>query len=263
MAVRARRRPLIGVLAALAVLLASRGAGAVPSHPQPRGVHGAWGLVLDDEFNGSSLLGTRFETGWRSGSASNAGITLDVDPAQPDCDDPRQVTVGGGELDLTLSARAERCGGQRKPYASGIVTTDHRFSLTYGFLEARMWLPGAAGAITDWPSFWADGQHWPDDGELDVLEGIGGAACWHFHSPSGAPGGCAAGSYTMGWHTFGANWRPGSVTYYYDGLRVGRITSGVTAAPMYLILGLGPGSPVLAPATQRVDYVRVWQHPPR
>jgi hypothetical protein len=28
---------------------------------------------------------------------------------------------------------------------------------------------------------------------------------------------------------------------------------------LYLILGLAPGDPVVAPATARVDYVRVWQ----
>jgi hypothetical protein len=49
------------------------------------------------------------------------------------------------------------------------------------------------------------------------------------------------------------------VTYYYDGKLVGRITPGITGAPTYLILGLAPGDPVVAPATARADYVRVWQ----
>ena len=111
---------------------------------------------------------------------------------------------------------------------------------------------------------WADGQSWPADGELDVLEGLGGLACWHFHDPAGAPGGCLPGTFTAGWHTFGADWEPGIVTYYYDGTPVGSVTSGVTASPMFVILDLAAdnayGGQIEVPATMRVDYVRVWQH---
>jgi beta-glucanase (GH16 family) len=251
---------LVGVLVVGVALLVRVGGATASRAPQPIGVSGSWRLILDDEFNGSSLAGSRFETGWRSGSASNVGITQGVNPREVDCDDPRQVTVAHGELDLTLIAKKETCGGRTHPYASGIVTTDHTFSYTYGFAEARMWLPGGTNTIADWPAFWTDGQHWPRDGEQDILEGIDGVACWHFHDASGAPGSCAYGkTFTGGWHTFGADWEPGSVTYYYDGELVGRITSGITGAPMYLILGLAPGDPVVAPATARVDYVRVWQ----
>ncbi|HET7247280.1 MAG TPA: hypothetical protein VFJ07_20840, partial [Streptosporangiaceae bacterium] len=41
---------------------------------------------------------------------------------------------------------------------------------------------------------------------------------------------------TDGKFHFGADWEPRSITYYYDGRVVGRIRSGVTHAPMYLIL---------------------------
>jgi hypothetical protein len=41
------------------------------------------------------------------------------------------------------------------------------------------------------------------------------------------------------------------------------VTSGVTGSPMYLILDLAVdseyGGPIQAPATLRIDYVRVWQ----
>ena len=69
---------------------------------------------------------------------------------------------------------------------------------------------------------------------------------------------------TGGWHTFGADWEPGSVTYYYDGLPVGTVTQGITGAPMYVILDLAAdnayGGALQAPATMRVDYLRIWQH---
>ena len=99
---------------------------------------------------------------------------------------------------------------------------------------------------------------------MDIMEGLGGGkACWHFHSPSGGPGGCAPGDFT-GWHTYGAEWKPGSVTYYYDGKQVGQITTGITSSPMYVILNNGVstehGGPTVTPADMMTDYVRVWQH---
>jgi len=86
-------------------------------------------------------------------------------------------------------------------------------------------------------------------------------ACYHFHDPSGGPGGCASSG--PGWHTFGADWQPGSVTYYYDGVAVGTISQGITSAPMYLIIDLtdgpGIGGQTIVPATMQVAYVRAWR----
>ena len=238
---------------------------ATPPAPAPAGVPGppgdpaSWNQVFDDEFDGSSLDTSKWSTGWYG-----SGVTAPVNSEELECYDPAQVVEGSGELDLNLIASPESCGGQTRPYTSGLISTAGKFTYTYGYVEVRAWLPGS-GTINDWPGIWADGQSWPTDGELDVVEGLGGQACWHFHDPFGAPGGCAAGSsYTGGWHTYGADWEPGSVTYYYDGTVVGTITTGVTSAPMYLILDLAAdntyGGPLAAPATMRVDYVRVWQH---
>ena len=181
---------------------------------------------------------------------------------ESDCYDPNQVAVSGGTLHLTLVQKTETCAGKTEPYASGLISTQNKFNFTYGALEARVYTPAVGGQIANWPAFWADGQNWPTDGELDVMEGLGGEACFHFHSASGGPGGCAPGTFT-GWHTYGAVWAPGSVTYYYDGVKVGQITSGITGQPMYIILNQAVssvhGGPLLTPADMQVDYVRVWQ----
>jgi beta-glucanase (GH16 family) len=224
----------------------------------PAGVPGSWHSIFDDEFAGTTLDATNWSTGWLS-----PGITAPVNTSELECYDPNQVTVANGELDLSLVRKAESCGGQSHPYASGMVNTNGKFSYTYGYLEARVWLAGTT-AISNWPAVWTDGQSWPTDGELDVMEGLSGQACWHFHDPQGGPGNCSKASYTGGWHTFGADWEPGSVTYYYDGTAVATINSGITSSPMYVILNLGADNgnsgPLQAPATMRVDYVRVWQH---
>jgi beta-glucanase (GH16 family) len=146
-----------------------------------------------------------------------------------------------------------------------MINTDGKFHFTYGFMQAQIWLPGRGGQIVNWPAFWADGQNWPKTGEIDVLEGLGGQACWHFINPAAARGNCVTGTFYNGWHTFGADWEPRSITYYYDGRVVGRISSGVTHAPMYLILNNATTHlyqiPLQVPAVMRVAYVRVWQHP--
>ncbi|HEX7459505.1 MAG TPA: glycoside hydrolase family 16 protein, partial [Acidimicrobiales bacterium] len=201
---------------------------------------------------------SQWSTGW-----FGSGITTGASSSEQQCYDPSQVSVTGGVLNLSAVARAVTCGGTVHPYASGMVTTDGKFSFTYGYMEARIWMPGN-GSIADWPAFWADGQNWPTNGEIDTVEGLGGQACAHFHNPAGGPGACAAGNYSGGWHTFAADWEPGSVTFYYDGTQIWNDTSGITSAPMYLILNLALSpaitSPNTAPATTQVDYVRVWQH---
>jgi beta-glucanase (GH16 family) len=179
--------------------------------------------------------------------------------------DPAQVGVSGGTLALTAVQRpCTANNGATYGYASGLVNTYHSFTFTYGYVEARIFLPAAGGTAANFPAFWADGTgDWPSTGELDVMEVLGDCLGYHFHSPLGAFGDCAQLGSTSGWHTFGADWQPGVVTYYYDGQRVGEVTAGITGSPMYLILNnsVDPshGGPTLAPAAMQVDYVRVWR----
>ena len=47
-------------------------------------------------------------------------------------------------LSLSLIQKSETCG-DNEPYAAGLVSTAGKFSFTYGFIEARVWLPGVPG----------------------------------------------------------------------------------------------------------------------
>ena len=237
-----------------------------PQTPMPTGVRGDWKLAFDDEFSGTSLDTAKWSTGWYG-----SGITRPIDSAEKDCYDPAQVSEGGGAIGLTLIRKSEDCGVSDAMYTTGVVTTMGKFNFTYGFIEARVWLPAVAGnpsEAANWPDVWADGQSWPEDGEIDIAEGLTGSVCAHFHGPDnpigvGAGGrtGCPDGTFAGGWHVFGADWEPGIVTYYYDGVDIGSVTSGITSAPMFLILSYAAADPLQAPATMRVDYMRVWQHP--
>jgi beta-glucanase (GH16 family) len=223
----------------------------------PAGVPGNWHLSWSDDFAGPALDTTKWSTGWFGN-----GVTVPVNSFEQECYDPSQVAVSGGNLNLTAIAKPQTVNGKTYPYSSGIVTTMGKFTFTHGVVEARIYLSGSNAKIDNWPAFWADGTgSWPMTGELDVMEGLGGSAAYHFHSPAGGPGSSVAGNFT-GWHTYAADWQPGVVTYYYDGNEVGQITTGITSSPMYLILNdavAGQGGSVVAPSTMQVDYVRVWQ----
>ncbi len=256
-----RKRIMVLAFAALPILLLVASVG-LSNTPQPRGDSGSWKLKFDDEFKGASVDQGKWNLNWFG--ATNASSTAPVNPSSEiECYSPKQSAVGGGALKITAAKR--HCAGYK--YASGLLNTNGHFHFTYGFLEARIDLPGnRLGGVANWPAFWADGQNWPVTGENDVMEGIGGSVYWHFHWGTAADpqqvGEGPAGNYS-GWHTFGADWEPGSITYYYDGVNIGRVRANVTSAPMYLSLDYGltkKWGKVQVPSTMSVDYVRVWQH---
>ncbi|NUK64930.1 family 16 glycosylhydrolase [Streptomyces lunaelactis] len=249
----------------------SASAAPVPSPSQttsttgaaPLGIPGTWRPAFADEFNGTTLDSSKWNPNWLGCPTCT---TKPVNSAELGAYAPSQVSVSGGSLHLKAEkVQTTANDGKTYAYRSGLVESNGKAQFTYGAFEARIYTPAASpGVIANWPAFWTDGQNWPEDGEMDVMEGLGGGkACYHFHSPAGGPGGCAPGDFT-GWHTYGAEWKPGSVTYYYDGKQVGQITTGITSSPMYLILNNGVstehGGPIVTPADMMTDYVRVWQH---
>jgi beta-glucanase (GH16 family) len=224
-------------------------------------------MIFDSEFSGSTLS----ESQWSTGAWATPGIGGGYDgELEQDCYDPSRVSMAGGTLEISAIAKEETCSSPpwsavSQPYTTGAVTTDGKFSFTFGYMEARIWLPGPI-AVADWPAFWAVGARDTSvDGEIDVVEGLGGQACATFHNASGAEGPtCPSGTFTAGWNTFAANWEPGSITYYYNGRQIAQYSSRISTTPMFLVLDLALSSSITSPdtlpATMLVDYVRVWRH---
>jgi beta-glucanase (GH16 family) len=240
--------------------------------PTPNGPTGTWNLRFSDEFDGSSLDTSKWRPNWFG--SSDTSVTEPINGYEESCYDPSQVRVADGMLHLTavrLSAARPGCtkkDGSPASYASGMVMSDQKYNFTYGYMEARINLPGANNRPENWAAFWANGQSWPRDGEIDVMETLGGEPRWHFHYADGGGHRSTGSRFDLitpktGWHTFGALWEPGRITFYYDGREVGSTTSGVTSSPMYLILNHALSShisgPIQAPSTLQVDYVRHWQ----
>lgn len=236
--------------------------------PKLPGLPGKWNLAMDSEFTGTRLDRDLWTPGWFGRNVSgpiNAGT-------ERACYSARNVRLpGNGTAVLTLTSTVSHCHhGLTEPYTGAILSSNPRdgrrgggFQFRYGLIEARVYVPPHGRDIGDWPAVETFGQNWPNDGEDDILEVINGQACHRFHSLANADvgfGGCLNGL-RPGWNTVAANWQPKTVTYYYNGKEVGRVTRGVTHAPMYVVVvnTLSSKYPnVWQKDAMRVDYVRVW-----
>lgn len=164
----------------------------------------------------------------------------------------------------------------------------HALSWRYGYFEARMKWDAVRGA---WPALWLipvpapDGKAtWKDtreSGELDIFEGQGDQPHTFFgtvhdwidlHDHPSAPNNFplpAAADFTQ-FHTYGALWVPGKVTWYFDNQP---LHSEVTPAifdhqDYFMAVSMQEGSDWKAnnlagvdakQMTMTLDWIRVWQ----
>lgn len=242
------RRPLVALLAVCAVIAGAATVASAhhPTRTTPRTAVTKT-ILFSDSFNGRTLDKTKWNDTW--GGDPSKG----VNGSEDDCYASSQVNVGGGQL--TLTAIKKPCLG--KNWTSGLINTNGHFSFTTGTLRARVCLQGAR-TIDDWPGIWTDGQHWPNDGEIDLLEGLGGDGEWHVHSTSPTIGG---GSLGVGCHRVKYVRTASSATFFYDGVNVGTAsTASFSRSSHYLVLNLAVSpsiSPPEVPAQMHVDWVQV------
>ena len=228
-------------------------------------IDGTYNLVFDDEFNGAALDTTIWQPNWFG--SSDTALTGPINSNELQCYDPAQVSVSGGSLRLTSIASSCNPGGGTYAYRSGIAR-ERLYPWAYGYFESRMFIPAAsAGVIANWPAFWMNGQNWPTDGEIDIMEGISGQNSTTFHNAANASAGytlVGSGDNT-GWHVFAVWWQPTFIKWYIDGILVHTLTNppiAITGAPMELIFNLavgGAGGPIQAPSTVLADYVHAYQ----
>jgi hypothetical protein len=276
---RRRRRPLgWPALVAVGAVAIAAVAGIVyavwpsgPSATPAAAVRGYAGSLLLDA-SGSQLVG------WNKTSSycGNDGISTGNGSVAAD---------SSGDAALTTTGQAGSCVGIISPdaYSSGVIEADIDFPA----------LPGQAGTIANWTSFWlTDEDTWPVDGELDAVEAapVNGknAVSWHsgpdessvfvastdsFHQvklPTSGP------NLKPGWHVVDIVYTKGSFAVYYDGREFTRYTSTkVTGSALNILLtstvtpdssaaeSLIGGPPVNSdhsPATIGVKYIRAWSY---
>jgi len=244
-----------------------------------------WQLGWSDEFNGpagSAIDSTKwtFDVGGK-GWGNNELETYTSRTAN--------AHVEGGSL--VIKAIKETFTGAdniTRNYTSARVLTKHKFSQAYGRFEARIKIPFGQGI---WPAFWLlgdniDTAHWPNCGEIDIMENIGrepSLVHGTFHGPGYSGGNGIGAAYTLtggkkfadDFHTFALEWEPNVMRFYVDGNLYQTRTpadvppgaSWVFDHPFFIILnvavgGAWPGNPdatTAFPQQMLVDYVRVYR----
>jgi serralysin len=161
-------------------------------------------------------------------------------------------------------------------YTSGQINTSESFSQTYGYFEMRAQLPAGQGL---WPAFWLlpENGSWPP--EIDAMEMLGNNPSTYYtsvHSGTAANeinAGQAdnVGDTSTGYHTYGVDWEPDHIAYYFDGQQVYQTaTPADMNTPMYMIANLAVGGtwPGNAdgstpfPANMNIDWIRAYSSLP-
>jgi beta-glucanase (GH16 family) len=279
-----KRKKIFGALLAC-LFTAALGLGGSAGSKANSADLAAWKLVWSDEFTGSNASAVdsskwSFDVGG-NGWGNNELETYTSRTANADRE--------GGLL--VIKALKETFTGPdsiTRNYTSARLLTKNEFSQAYGRFEARIKIPYGQGI---WPAFWMlgdniDTAHWPNCGEIDIMENIGKEpAIVHgtFHGPgySGGSGVSAAYALPVGqkfsddFHTFAVEWEPNVMRFYVDGLPyqtrtpadLPAGTSWVFDHPFFIILNVAvgggwPGNPdatTVFPQRMLVDYVRVYQ----
>ena len=258
-------------------------------NPQPNGQTAGWHLVFSDEFNANELDLTKWIMCNPSFASSCNPYNNEEEKFNTAATGNKNVVVSGGQLHLI----ATKEGGQ---VWSGMVSTGpdkfgynnpgyQSFQFTYGYYEGRVKMPKGNGF---WPSMWMLPDQdkygaWPDSGEYDVVEipgnnpteyhftahWAGGGQCGHACTPQQATVADTSADY----HTFGYDWEPEGLTWYFDGKKMGDTVTDAAAikkTPFYIIanfsvggswgpLNGGTDGSTPFPASMDIDYLRVWQ----
>lgn len=238
----------------------------VPISSLPDDAH--WKLVFSDEFNGSQLDTTKWNTCYpwvEDGGCTNSGNN-ELEWYQPD-----EVLVENGLLRLRAQDRSVKDG---YPYTSGMVTTHKKFSFQYGYVEARLKVPAGQGM---WPALWLlpENESWPP--EIDIHEILGSQIHTIYttlHYTTDGKDHYSTGSswdgpdFSAGFHIVGLLWEPNLIAWTVDGIERFSVTDNIPQEPFYLLANLAvggtwPGSPNAStnfPGFYDIDYIRVFQN---
>ncbi len=270
--------------------------------PVPAVAAGFRSLTFDDEFDSMKTIdvNTTEQQGynWYTDFPFGGGRTL-----------PPAYSISNGVL--TVTSTGWTANWALSSFSSG-GNVGHSFQ--YGYFEARMRFDPTLGPQSQGgPAFWAESTNWSSSAnhtapihfaELDFFEAYhkehaaysgvfdGTLHDWHywpdippvdyhnsnnFHAQPGV-------DYSQ-WHIYACLWKPGQVTWYFDGVplmtqkysanrgpnppgkgSVLQLNTGLQGGAfhildsevggMQIILGSSPGWPM------QVDYVRVWQNMP-
>lgn len=240
-------------------------------------------LVFEDRFDSLQLWQGRGRGTWEpyypwGDRSKEKELQYYVDP-RPGRDRPAisglaPLSVENGVL--IIRARpipiADRPLAKNYAYASGMLTSVRRFSLTYGYVEMRARLPRGKGF---WPAFWLIpvDRSWPP--EIDVMEMLGDDTHTFYTNVHGGAGGRHSEAQTgiiapdlaSDFHVYAAEWNAREVIFYFDGRRVAsQPTPSDMHKPMYLVVNLAmggwagaPDDTTTFPGEFAIDWIRAYR----
>ncbi|ALN62928.1 glycosyl hydrolases 16 family protein [Lysobacter antibioticus] len=241
-----------------------------PTTTRPLGAGTNWVYRFGDEFDGNAVDWNR----WADDSSAEADHGHgNPGNQQLEWNQGKNCSVSNGVLSMLAKREtAISPSGRRYDWTSCLLSSHKRYNFRYGFIEARMKLPAAAGF---WPAFWTfqapGAQQW---NETDVFEyysdnksrlylnqyviknGVEQLDSY-IHTTSFDP--------SAGYHVYGADIAPDATRFYIDGQLV-RTTANVSQIETSILIDhfVYAGKPPAATtqsATTWVDYVRAWQRP--
>ncbi|MFW5705373.1 MAG: family 16 glycosylhydrolase [Bacteroidota bacterium] len=230
-------------------------------------------LVWAEEFN---YTGLPDDTYW---NIETGGTGWGNNELQYYTDSESNLYVDNGML--TITAKEEQVGG--RDYTSARITTQGKFDVKYGRIEARIKLPYGQGL---WPAFWMLGANistvgWPACGEIDIMEMVGGTngdnTCYatiHWddngnHAQYGESYTLPSGIFADDFHVFAVEWDAQEIRGYMDDVQY--YTVDITSLSefhnnFFIILNVAVGGNWPGPPDEttefdqvmEVDYVRVY-----
>lgn len=231
-------------------------------------------LVWSDDFNGTAgTLPDASKWGFDLGNNNGWGNH----ELENYTNNPENVSLDGkGNLVITAIKNGNS-------YTSARINTKGKFSQAYGRFEARLKTPYGPGI---WPAFWmlgANGETWPQCGEIDIMELKGQAPSTingTIHGPGYSAGQAISASHTLqnnrfdlDYHVFAVEWTENQIDFFVDGYLYNRIEKSdvpgqwVYDHPFFLLLNVAVGGDYVGfptaqtpfPQKMTIDYVRVYQ----
>ena len=229
------------------------------SHAAPPGSLSSWTQTFGEEFNGTSLDTSKWNTGYGWGRVTDWSLEYSA---------PENVSVSDGACHLKVERRAQ--GG--RSFSSGGINTKNKFAQQYGYFEARLKVAKGQSFLN---AFWGkrNDESWPP--EIDITEVLGRDVTRTFktvhydadHKKNGSS--WVGPDFSAGFHTFGVDWGATQSIFYVDGIERFRTTAGAGSinGPFYWMLNIhvggdwagAPDSTTPGSAVMDVDWVRAWK----
>jgi len=237
-----------------------------------------WGLTWADEFSGTAVDRTRWDTCFFDGA--RWGWPPDPHGQEWQYYTDEDVLVENGMCRLRAQKRDYVVSGVTWHYTSGMLSSALKFYQLFGRFECRCRMPQGVNGF--WPAFWLcanpDPHIWPP--EVDIMEQFsksdGYYTNWTYAESPGVPHFVGFPMHPVAdvsaWHTYAVEWRPDSIVFTLDGVEVARTGEQInTTLPMYILLNLAVDGGVLNPPHHApdddtpfpsyfdIDYVRVYE----